>query len=320
MRLYLHAFLLIWTTTLSAVCSTVVMVEPYDFGFNAAAAKTNAFQSPNQGIEIHGQALDEFNGLVALLRSSGVEVRVFPDTPLPKTPDSIFPNNWFSVHPDGTLVTYPMQVENRRGERRSDILDWIQNRFHTTRHIDLSSYEQHDLYLEGTGSIIFDHVNHLAYACLSPRTDRSLLSYLCHQLNYTPVIFDAHDELGIPIYHTNVMMALGTHFAVICLDAIADSDQKEQLLALFRQTNRTPILITLDQMRSFCGNIFEVSNSKGERFVVMSDKAYSAFTPSQIATMQKQATILHTPLDTIERIGGGGARCMLAGIHARPLF
>jgi hypothetical protein len=293
--------------------SHVLMIRPVHFGYNAQTAVNNAFQSV-EDLDAQDKALNEFDSFVALLRRHSIDVTVVDDTPTPHTPDSIFPNNWVSFHDDGRVVLYPMYAANRRLERKPHVLEALRARFHLTTPIDLSEYEQQGLFLEGTGSMVLDRTHKIAYACLSQRTDAAVLEDFCRRLGYTPHTFTATDAKGYPIYHTNVMMCIADTYAVICLDSIADDAERQQTIKRLESTNKEIITITLDQMNHFAGNMLQVSNATGERLLVMSSQAYHSLTQEQIFQIEQRNPIIHASLDTIERNGGGSARCMIAEV------
>ncbi|MGK2861371.1 MAG: citrulline utilization hydrolase CtlX [Chitinophagaceae bacterium] len=291
------------------------MIKPIHFGFNTETAVNNAFQIENADKNVQAKALKEFNDFVMLLQNYGVDVTVIDDTAIPYTPDSIFPNNWVSFHQDGTLLLYPMYAENRRAERKEHVLRKIAEKFAVRRQIDLSTYEEQNLFLEGTGSMVLDRENSIAYACLSPRTHERLLAEFCQKMNYTPVLFNASDGNGKAIYHTNVLMCVADRYAVICLESITTPAQKELVIKTISNTNKVIVAITLNQMNHFAGNMLQVENDKGEKLLVMSSQAYEALTKEQIHQLNKYNRIIHSPLPTIETNGGGSARCMMAEIH-----
>lgn len=297
----------------------ILMVRPANFGYNDQTAGSNAFQNETEwkGEAAQQRALEEFDGMVQMLGEQDIEVIVVEDTKEPITPDAIFPNNWISMHEDRTLVTYPMLALNRRLERRDDIPDLLvaDHEFRISQHIDLSTKESRNIYLEGTGSIIFDHRNKVAYANESPRTHIPTFENLCEQLGYESISFKATDVNGKDIYHANVLMSIGTGFVVICDEAIEDTLERAMVISKLRASGLEVISISHPQMNSFCGNILEVSNRKGENFIVMSDTACAAFTNEQRAMLESFAPILNPNIETIETIGGGSARCMMAGIH-----
>ncbi len=294
------------------------MVRPANFAFNEETAVNNAFQTraqASQAAEIHKKALREFDAFVDLLRKSGVHVVVARDSAIPAKPDAIFPNNWITFHQEGFMVTYPMFAPTRRKERRRQVIDAVlQEGFQAGRRVNFEFNEKLERFLEGTGSIIFDHQNRLAYACLSPRTDAGLLNELCETIDYAPVIFHATDAAGKDIYHTNVMMALGETFVVICLDSVRDAAEREMLLRKFAETGKEVVDISLDQMNSFAGNMLQVRNNREETLLVMSGQAFKSLSAEQIAALERHTRLLHSPLDTIETYGGGSARCMMAEI------
>ncbi|MCB9356675.1 MAG: amidinotransferase [Lewinellaceae bacterium] len=296
----------------------ILMVRPSNFAFNEETAASNAFQSRDGRMtktEMQQYALQEFDEMVSRLRAAGVDVLVIDDTALPAKPDAIFPNNWISFHQEGFIVTYPMFAPTRRLERRQDVVDAVlQKGFHSERQIHLEDKEAEQRFLEGTGSIIFDHVNKLAFACLSPRTDAGLLGELCREIGYREIVFHAVDAAGKDIYHTNVMMALGETFVVICLDSVRDPSERAMLEKVFAEYGKAIVDITLEQMNAFAGNMLQVSNSDGAPLLVMSEQAYRSLRPDQTATLEKHTKLLYSPIDTIETYGGGSARCMMAEV------
>jgi hypothetical protein len=296
----------------------LLMIRPVNFSFNAETAVNNAFQVAGAAGDAQRKALSEFENFVTLLRDNGVDVTVLDDTPEPYTPDSIFPNNWVSFHDAGTVCLYPMYAVNRRLERKPSILTAIGQKFRIDTTLDFSSYEAQTLYLEGTGSMVLDRGERIAYACLSPRTDRKILLDFCEKMNYTPEIFTAVDGAGRPIYHTNVMMCVADRYVVVCLDSVPVTKERELLAATIRASGKTIVPITLDQLNHFAGNMLQVHNEKGEKLLVMSTQAYDSLTPAQVKQLEGFNRILHAPLTTIETNGGGSARCMLAEIHLEP--
>jgi hypothetical protein len=257
----------------------------------------------------------EFDALVACLRAAGVTVHVLDDRPEPHTPDSIFPNNWVSFHADGTVVLYPMLAPNRRLERRMDVLQHLSARgLRVAQTIDLTGHEADDKFLEGTGSIVLDRVHRLAYACLSPRTDLDVLGDFAQRLDYELVTFDAVDAEGVPIYHTNVLLCIGTRFAVLCTEVIAAHEQAAVLHAL-RSTGHEVIEISAAQLQHFAGNLLELRTGNGDTCVAMSQSACDALNAVQRERLQQLAgPLLVAPIPTIERLGGGSVRCMLAEV------
>jgi hypothetical protein len=295
--------------------SHLLMIRPVKFGYNAETAVNNAFQTAGGDERTQEKALTEFERFVALLRDNGVDVTVFEDSPLPHTPDSIFPNNWVSFHGNGTVCLYPLFAENRRAERKENILKDIEKKFRISRTIDLSHFEKEGLYLEGTGSMVFDRDNKLAYACLSPRTDKKVLKFFCDRMGYRQMTFKAVDANNEAIYHTNVVMCVADKYVVLCLDALPQTEEKDWIIATIQKSRKEPILISMEQMNRFAGNMLQVHNAKKERLLVMSSQAYGSLTPEQITTLSGYNRILHSPLTTIETFGGGSARCMMAEIH-----
>jgi hypothetical protein len=303
-------------SSFSQVPDSIVMVRPAAFGFNADTAATNAFQHLNDYQEnIHSLALKEFDAAVLLMRQAGIDVFILEDSPEPQKPDAIFPNNWFSIHADGKCVLYPMMAENRRHERDVNHIARLQKQFGQLKMIDLSFFEKENKFLEGTGSIVFDHVNRIAYASRSPRTDETVLKELCQQLNYTSLIFDAVDEAGKPIYHTNVIMCIASSFVVICLDAIHQEEDQDRIIDSFNRTNHKIIAISYSQMRSFAGNMLEVKSKAGQHYLLLSQNALNSLLPGQVHEITRHVDVLPVNIPTIEKFGGGGIRCMVAGIH-----
>jgi len=294
------------------------MIRPANFAFNEETAANNAFQSRDGKMtaeEMRQNAVREFDSFVQHLRDAGVNVIVADDSPSPAKPDAVFPNNWVSFHQEGLVVTYPMFAPTRRRERREEVIEEIlQQGFSAQNRIHLESSEATNRYLEGTGSIIFDHQHRLAYACLSARTDAGLLEELCQKIGYQKVVFHAVDANGQDIYHTNVMMALGETFVVICLDSVRDTAERKMLEEKFKATGKEIVDITLAQMNAFAGNMLQVRNTAGDTILVMSEQAYRSLTPAQIKTLEKHTRLLHSPIETIETYGGGSARCMMAEV------
>ncbi len=291
------------------------MIRPVSFGFNAETAVNNAFQIKSNETDTQQKALKEFNAFVIVLQNNGVDVTVVEDTAIPHTPDSIFPNNWISFHHDGSLLLYPMYAINRRAERKEHVLKKINEKFAVTKTIDFSRYETEDIFLEGTGSMVLDRDKRIAYACLSPRTNEKLLTEFCRQMNYSPVVFDASDGNGQPIYHTNVLMCVADKYVVICLESITAPDQQQLVSDTIINSNKKIVAITLHQMNHFAGNMLQVENNKGEKLLVMSSQAYEALTTDQVQKLKMYNRIIHSPLTTIETNGGGSARCMMAEVH-----
>lgn len=295
---------------------TVLMIEPVAFGYNEQTAVNNYFQVQQEG-NVQEKALREFNSFVEKLRSKGITVITIKDTISPKTPDSIFPNNWVSFHRDGKVVLYPMFAENRRLERRQDILDQIKSQFKVEEIIDLSASERDNHFLEGTGSMIFDHDNKIAYGSVSLRLDEDLFRKFCAEFGFRPVVFHSYQTAGeerLPIYHTNVMMCVADKFVVICLDCIDDELEREKVIETIKNSGKELIEISEEQMHNFAGNMLQVHNNLGEKFLVMSQSAYRSLKPEQVAAIEKYCEIIYSDLETIETNGGGSARCMLAEV------
>lgn len=294
--------------------SNILMIRPVAFGFNPQT-EGNTFQHHAEAENIQEKALAEFNAFVNKLRLNHINVIVIEDTLKPHTPDSIFPNNWVSFHNDGSVYVYPMQAENRRMERRDDILDMLSTQFNITEINDLTFTEDRGEYLEGTGSMVLDRENKIAYACLSIRTNPKVLDVFCRESGYTPITFRAFDQNNTAIYHTNVMMCVAEKFVVICLESISDLTKRNELITSFTKTGKEIIEIGFAQMNNFAGNMLEVKNTLNQTFLVMSESAKDSLSAFQIAQINKYAEILASPIPTIEKIGGGSARCMMAEIH-----
>ncbi len=297
---------------------TVLMIEPVAFGYNAQTAENNYFQVNSENSDTQEKALKEFNGLVEKLRAKGVNVIVVKDKTEPHTPDSIFPNNWVSFGEDGKVILYPMFAPNRRDERRPEILEEVKKSgFEINEIEDLSHFENEDKFLEGTGSIIFDHDHKIAYGSVSLRLDEELFKNFCHRIGYEPVVFHSFQDAGgerLPIYHTNVMMCVADRFVVICLDCIDDEMEREKVQEMIKTTEKELIEISEQQMQQFAGNMLQVRNDEGKTFLVMSETAYQSLNDEQISAIEKYSEIIYSDLNTIETNGGGSARCMLAEV------
>jgi len=297
--------------------STVMMIRPVDFSFNDQTAASNAFQNAAHGYTeetIKKNAEQEFDNFVLLLKHHGIDVIIFNDTPQPATPDSIFPNNWISLDQHGRLALYPMHAINRRHERRDDIVEYFKENFIVKDVYDLSYFEKDDKFLEGTGSMVIDYVNNILYACLSPRTDKTVIDDFCKKMNYTACTFNSADENGKAIYHTNVMMCIGAKLAVVCLESITDAAERKKVSASLERTGHEIIAINYEQMNHFAGNMLELNNKNGDRFLIMSAQAVASLTDDQFGLINKYNQILSPTITTIETIGGGGVRCMMAEV------
>ena len=287
----------------------ILMVRPVRFAFNEETAENNAFQNKVEG-DVAQRAIEEFDSYVSMLRSNGITVDVIQDTPEPATPDSIFPNNCISTHGD-TLVLYPMFAPNRRLER-AKLLDTLLG-YGFERIVDMTPMEDVGRFLEGTGSLVLDRKNLIAYACRSPRTDAELVQQWADAMGYTPVMFEAASG-GMPIYHTNVMMHIGEGYAVVCLEAVPDEKQRAMLSETVNRSGLELIPITVEQMNQFCGNMLQLQSGKGEALLVMSRSSLLSLTRLQIESLEKYARILAPEIPIIETVGGGSARCMIAEI------
>jgi hypothetical protein len=303
----------------SQLASSVLMIRPVRFESNPMTAESNRFQgTSNTDPEAqNASAQEEFDALAATLREAGVNVVIVDDTAEPHTPDSVFPNNWVSFHGDGRVVLYPMEAENRRTERRPDIVERLdsENGFAVKEIIDLSGHEQAGHYLEGTGSMVLDRKNHVAYACLSSRTQLDPLGDFAQRMDYDVLTFDAVDRDGIPLYHTNVLMSVGEDLAVICADAIKREEQRAAVLQRLSDTGHEVILLNYDQLDAFAGNMLELRGKGGDRLIAMSQRAYDALNPAQIERLRENGRIVTSDIRNIEASAGGSVRCMLAEIH-----
>ena len=287
----------------------IVIIEPRSFTYNEETGGDNFFQT-NTSLKVPSEtALKEFHEFKNKLMKTGMEVNVFSPADDSVTPDSVFPNNWFSTTPNGQLILYPMMAANRRMERRTELIDRIKKNYSDI--IDLTYLEKDELYLEGTGSLVIDHENKIVFASLSQRTNKKALQEWNKKMNYEIITFESVDQNNEIIYHTNVVMSLADRFAIVCLDAIKEKKDRESIQEKLSAKNEL-IIISKEQMHSFCGNCIGLKNNSGERFIVMSTQAYHAFTEKQKNRMIRYATIIHSGLTTIETIGGGSARCMIA--------
>lgn len=296
------------------------MIRPVNFRMNEQTAVNNYFQEEidAESASINVKAQEEFDAFVTVLKAKGVNVIVVDDTKDPDTPDSIFPNNWVSFHANGTVGLYPMFAENRRNERREDVLDVLEIEGFTVENImDYTSAEEQDVFLEGTGSLLLDRVNKKAYCALSTRAEEELIIEFCEDFDYLPVIFTANQTVNgkrMPIYHTNVMMCLAENFAVICLGTIDDKKEKKNVVHHLKESGKEVVTITENQMHHFAGNMLQVLGADDTRYLVMSSQAFDSLNASQINSIEKHCEIIHSSLDTIEICGGGSARCMMAEV------
>jgi len=295
--------------------SHILLVRPSNFGYNPETAGSNAFQIRlgDDQASIRGRVLNEFDSFVEKLRAKGVDVRVFEDTEWPAKPDAIFPNNWATFHADGRIFLYPMFASNRRTERRKDIIEALQREFVVNEVVDLTGYEKENRFLEGTGSMVFDHVNKVGYACLSNRTDKGLFEEVCNKLSYRPISFHAIDEKGKEIYHTNVLMCLGEKFCVICLESMANPAERKKVADSLMKTGHEIIDISRDQMNHFAGNMLCVQTNSAS-ILVCSSQAADSLTQIQKERIAEHAELVSLPINTIEKLGGGSARCMMAEV------
>lgn len=305
---------------MSQYTDTIMMIAPVAFRYNEQTAGNNYYQKVLEGLspaQTQERAREEFDGFVSKLRSAGITVHVIEDLKDSDTPDSIFPNNWVSFHEDATVVLYPMNAENRRLERRADILDSLRASGHRIDQvIDMTEAEEKGHYLEGTGSMVLDRVQRIAYAAISERTEEDLVYAFCHEMGYTPCVFSAFQSVGkerLPIYHTNVMMCVADEFIVICLDSIDDLEERHAVIDTIEESQKDLIEISEEQVEHFAGNMLQVGRGE-EKYIVMSSSAYHSLDEDQIEAIELHCPIIHSSLDTIEACGGGSARCMMAEI------
>lgn len=294
--------------------SKVLMVRPSHFAFNEETAQNNCFQQRGAHENVHKEAITQFDSLVSALRANDVDVIVVQDTSEPWTPDSIFPNNWFSSHISGELVLYPMFAKNRQAERKPEILKLLRRKMNHPKLVDLTHWEAKGLFLEGTGSMILDRDKNIAYACRSERTSEEVLNDFCNKMGFDAVVFDAYDKVGNPIYHTNVMMEVGTQVAIICLESIKDEVERNRVVSRLTETGKVIVDISLDQVEHFAGNMLEVKSRNRNPIMVMSASARKSLTAEQEQVIATYNKIVSVDLSTIESNGGGSARCMIAEI------
>ena len=293
----------------------ILMVRPYQFYFNQQTAANNFFQS-NVNIENANElAIAEFDAMVEKLRAHQIKVNVVQDTKDPSTPDSIFPNNWVSTHEGGTLCLYPMFAQNRRAERKSTVIDFLESNYKIENTLDLTDLEKEGIFLEGTGSMVLDHQNKLAYGCLSERLDKNAFYEWCDKMQFKAIAFKAVDDKAQPIYHTNVMMCMGDQFVVICLESIPNEQEKQIVLESFKKSNKEVIEISQDQLNHFAGNMLQVFDTNEKPHLIMSEQAHTSLDPAQLKSLEKYNPLLPISIPTIEALGGGSTRCMMAEIY-----
>ena len=298
--------------------STILMVSPSSFGYNEESAPDNTFQKKPKSLENNevGQkkALVEFNKMVKSLLNNDVNVIVVKDKLKARTTDSIFPNNWFSTHENGSLYIYPMMAKNRRLERSIGIIEELSNRYTILNTIDLTSYEKENKFLEGTGSMVFDRENEIIYAIASKRTDLDVLSKMAESIGYETILFHSVNEDDVPVYHTNVIMCVASTFIIICLESIKKEEERLSIISAAKRTNKTIIDISFEQVKHFCGNVLEIKNNKNKKILAMSKGAFNHFTSEQIKIIENSHSIFTANIPTIETLGGGGVRCMIAEV------
>lgn len=300
----------------------ILLIRPANFSYNTETSSSNVFQKKLtlDKTKIMNEVSAEFTAFVVKLNEKGINCFIIDDTENPIKPDAIFPNNWVSFHEDGKVIIYPMLAENRRLEKRLEIIEELKKNFNIKQIIDLSFYENENKFLEGTGSVVFDHLNKTAYASLSPRTDEFVFKKLCDIIDYKPITFHSFDADGKEIYHTNVMMSIFDEFAVVCLESIINKNERELIINSIEKSGKNIIDINFKQMYSFAGNMLQLKNSKGERFIVMSYSAYDLLSQSQKNRLEGYTEVIPLYINTIETIGGGSVRCMIAEIFSEKLI
>ena len=303
------------------ISESLFLVRPVRFGFNRETAVDNVFQhGVAEGVAVQALALKESDALIAALEAHGIQVAAVDDTPEPETPDSVYPNNWFSSHADGTLVIYPMFAPNRRLERKPAVVARLIKETGASRVIDLTGWEKQGKFLEGTGSMVLDRDAKVAYACLSERTSPEVLADFCRQLGYTAMPFKAVDPEGRPIYHTNLMMSVGSSFAVLCREAFVSQEELKAVESALEAAGKAIVDLSFAQICQYAANVLEVANRDGERFILMSETARTALREDQLAVICQGSSVLSAPVPIIETIGGGSVRCMVAELFtARAL-
>lgn len=302
---------------MSKIASTILMIRPASFGYNAETAANNVFQSKSASLtqqQVQEKAVEEFDNFIDTLRKKKIEVLVVQDTPLPKKPDALFPNNWFCTLQDGTVAVFPMYAANRRIEKRDDLLQMLADNYKVKDVEDWSEYEAEHLFLEGTGSMIIDHEYKIIYACISARTNKAVLEKFAFAHGYKAMLFHSKDEAGTDVYHTNVIMHLGESYAIICMESIPEEIERIALSQLLQSTGHEIIPITMQQVHAYAGNMLQVKNEKGKNFTILSRSAYISLTREQKQILQHHTTLLPIDIKTIETIGGGSVRCMMAEI------
>lgn len=298
---------------------SVIVVRPANFRYNAETAVSNFFQNTveSSALEQSQKVSEEFNFLLSTLKKHRIEVRIIDDTDLPIKPDAIFPNNWISTHAEGIICLYPMLTPNRQAEVRWDVVESLKQSFVVSDVLDLTPHIEKNEILEGTGSIVLDRTNQIAYACLSARTNESLFWKLCQNLGYTPITFEAYDKKGKSIYHTNVMMSIGSKYAVICLESIP-ADQREKVSKSLSNSGLEIFEISQSQMSNFAGNVIELTSTAGKKFLMLSQSAFDSLSAQQKSGLSQYVELVPIPIPTIEKIGGGSIRCMIAENFLSP--
>lgn len=294
---------------------SILMIRPKHFGFNMETSSSNAFQNQSEDKDVLAKAIREFDEMLSTLQNAGIDCKVFDDNDVPVTPDSIFPNNWFSTHRDGKLVIYPMAAANRKAEIRADIIEFLQSNYQVSEIIDLRALHHDEIYLEGTGSIVFDHITRTAYACESPRTNVKHFTQLCAKLGYLPISFLAEDLNGQAIYHTNVMLSVGSDIVIVCSESMSDPVERKMTLKELAKSKKVVIDVDFKSMNNFACNAIELKSSKGEPILVISQRSWDILDDDHKFKIERYLKVLPIGIPTIEEVGGGSVRCMIAGIH-----
>lgn len=294
---------------------SIIMIRPKHFGFNLETSSSNAFQNQSEDKDLLAKAIKEFDEMLKTLQNAGIDCKVFDDNDVPVTPDSIFPNNWFSTHRDGHLVIYPMAAKNRQAEIRPDVIEFLKANYHVKETIDLSPMHADEIYLEGTGSIVFDHITRTAYACESPRTNVKQFTQLCAKLGYLPISFLAQDLKGQAIYHTNVLLSVGSDIVIICSDSISDPVERKMTLKELAKSKKVVIDVDFKAMNNFACNAIELRANTGESILAISSRAWDVMDADHKFKIERYLKVLPISIPTIEEVGGGSVRCMIAGVH-----
>lgn len=298
----------------------LLMIRPRCFGFNPETASSNVFQHLQANADgVAARAIDEFNRMGGMLTRNRIQVHVLDDDLHNNLPDAVFPNNWLATLPTGELIIFPMMTASRRKEKRKEVIEWVQQHFHVKRLIDFSYLEKENKFAEGTGSLVFDHSRKIAYACLSTRTSAAAVMEICRMIEYTPILFEAFSTPGMPVYHTNVMMAVAGSFAVICLECIPDRKQQQHVYDSLAHSRHKVIIISREQMNDFAGNMLTVETNEGKAVTILSQAAFEVLSDEQIESLLDYSQLIPIAIPVIEKSGGGSVRCMMAEVFLDPV-